>query len=405
MEEKAMVSTAELGPLISELKSIMQKKGYSPASIMDLEKVWMSLTKYASTVPITQFDEHFRSDFLRAEYGLRMDLEYTMYRANRALALLTNYINYGVVAGFPKGTHLAEFSEGYQELLTAFMDSEARRGLAESSLKSLRSRLFRLNVFLTDKGAKTFNLVQRDTLNDFVKYLAPYSTTYVSENLRMLRRLCTFAFQFGYHPEDLSACVPFVKNSRQQKIPAIFTEAEVERILASFDRDNPLGKRNYAIFLLAARLGLRSSDIKALEFGFINWKEKVISFSQQKTKKFLSLPMPDDVGWAIIDYLKNGRPVSDSKYVFIQHNPPYGQYADLRNLLVKQMRKAGIETPANKRIGMHCFRHSLATTMLEKGVPLPVISQTLGHADISSTEVYLRINISQLRLCALEVEL
>lgn len=115
--------------------------------------------------------------------------------------------------------------------------------------------------------------------------------------------------------------------------------------------------------------------------------------------------MPDDVGWAIIDYLKNGRPVSDSKYVFIQHNPPYGQYADLRNLLVKQMRKAGIETPANKRIGMHCFRHSLATTMLEKGVPLPVISQTLGHADISSTEVYLRINISQLRLCALEVEL
>ena len=405
MEEKAMVSTAELGPLISELKSIMQKKGYSPASIMDLEKVWMSLTKYASTVPITQFDEHFRGDFLGAEYGLRMDLEYTMYRANRALALLTNYINYGVVTGFPKGTHLAEFSEGYQELLTAFMDSEARRGLAESSLKSLRSRLFRLNVFLADKGAKTFSLVQRDTLNDFVKYLAPYSTTYVSENLRMLRRLCTFAFQFGYHSEDLSACVPFVKNSRQQKIPAIFTEAEVERILASFDRDNPLGKRNYAIFLLAARLGLRSSDIKALEFGFINWKEKVISFSQQKTKKFLSLPMPDDVGWAIIDYLKNGRPVSDSKYVFIQHNPPYGQYAGLRNLLVKQMRKAGIETPANKRIGMHCFRHSLATTMLEKGVPLPVISQTLGHADISSTEVYLRINISQLRLCALEVEL
>lgn len=96
---------------------------------------------------------------------------------------------------------------------------------------------------------------------------------------------------------------------------------------------------------------------------------------------------------------------SHSKYVFIQHNPPYGQYADLRSLLVKQMRKAGIETPANKRIGMHCFRHSLATTMLEKGVPLPVISQTLGHADISSTEVYLRINISQLRLCALEVEL
>ena len=77
----------------------------------------------------------------------------------------------------------------------------------------------------------------------------------------------------------------------------------------------------------------------------------------------------------------------------------------MRNILVKQMRKACISTPANKSLGMHCFRHSLATTMLEKGVALPVISQTLGHADISSTEVYLRINLSQLKLCALEVDL
>lgn len=152
-------------------------------------------------------------------------------------------------------------------------------------------------------------------------------------------------------------------------------------------------------------MGLRSCDIKALEFDFINWTEKILSFTQQKTKKFLTLPLPDDVGWSIIDYLKNGRPVSDSRYVFIQHKPPYGQYTDLRNVLVKQMRSAGIETPANKRIGMHCFRHGLATAMLENGVPLPVISQTLGHADIFSTEVYLRINISQLQRCALEVEL
>lgn len=157
-----------------------------------------------------------------------------------------------------------------------------------------------------------------------------------------------------------------MKNSRQQRLPAVFTEDETAKILSSFDRENPMGKRNYAIFLLAARMGLRSCDIKALEFGFINWTEKTVSFTQKKTKKYLTLPLPDDVGWAIIDYLKNGRPVSDSKYVFIQHTPPYGQYKDLRNVLVKQMRKAGIETPANKRIGMHCFRHSLATAMLGK---------------------------------------
>lgn len=404
MEVKTTVSTAELLPLISTLKLEMQKKGYSPLSIRGLENVWDALLHYASTIPETAFDEIFREGFLQAEYGFRMDLEYTMYRASRALELLKNYIDFGVVTGVPKKQR-QEFSNGYRSLITAFADKEARRGLAEGSMKSLWSRLYRLHLFFLDKGADTFSMVTRDMINDFIKYLAPYSTTYVSENLRMLRRLCLYAYQNDYHAEDLSGCIPFVKNIRQQRLPAVFTEDEIEKILSSFDRENPMGKRNYAIFLLAARMGLRSCDIKALEFSFINWTEKTLAFTQKKTKKYLTLPLPDDVGWAIIDYLKNGRPISDSKYVFIQHKPPYGQYTDLRNVLVKQMRKAGIETPANKRIGMHCFRHSLATTMLENGVSLPVISQTLGHADIASTEVYLRINVSQLKLCALEVEL
>lgn len=404
MEVKSTVSTAELLPLISALKLEMQKKGYSPLSIRGLENVWDALLHYASTIPETAFDEIFREGFLQAEYGFRMDLEYTMYRASRALELLKNYIDFGVVTGVPKKQR-QEFSNGYRSLITAFADKEARRGLAEGSMKSLWSRLYRLHLFFLDKGADTFSMVTRDMINDFIKYLAPYSTTYVSENLRMLRRLCLYAYQNDYHAEDLSGCIPFVKNIRQQRLPAVFTEDEIEKILSSFDRENPMGKRNYAIFLLAARMGLRSCDIKALEFSFINWTEKTLAFTQKKTKKYLTLPLPDDVGWAIIDYLKNGRPISDSKYVFIQHKPPYGQYTDLRNVLVKQMRKAGIETPANKRIGMHCFRHSLATTMLENGVSLPVISQTLGHADIASTEVYLRINVSQLKLCALEVEL
>lgn len=404
MEVKTTVSTAELLPLISALKLEMQKKGYSPLSIRGLENVWDALLHYASTIPETAFDEIFRDGFLQAEYGFRMDLEYTMYRASRALELLKNYIDFGVVTGVPKKQR-QEFSNGYRSLITAFADKEARRGLAEGSMKSLWSRLYRLHLFFLDKGADTFSMVTRDMINDFIKYLAPYSTTYVSENLRMLRRLCLYAYQNDYHAEDLSGCIPFVKNIRQQRLPAVFTEDEIEKILSSFDRENPMGKRNYAIFLLAARMGLRSCDIKALEFSFINWTEKTLAFTQKKTKKYLTLPLPDDVGWAIIDYLKNGRPISDSKYVFIQHKPPYGQYTDLRNVLVKQMRKAGIETPANKRIGMHCFRHSLATTMLENGVSLPVISQTLGHADIASTEVYLRINVSQLKLCALEVEL
>ena len=102
MEVKTTVSTAELLPLISALKLEMQKKGYSPLSIRGLENVWDALLHYASTVPETAYDENFREGFLQAAYGFRLYLEYTMYRASRALELLKNYIDFGVVTGISK---------------------------------------------------------------------------------------------------------------------------------------------------------------------------------------------------------------------------------------------------------------------------------------------------------------
>ncbi len=196
-----------------------------------------------------------------------------------------------------------------------------------------------------------------------------------------------------------------MKNLRQQKLPTFFTTEEINKILNSVDRNNPIGKRNYAIILIAAKTGLRSSDIKSLQFQNIDWDNKTINITQTKTKKSLSLPLSDDAGWAIIDYLKHGRPETGCSNIFISHTYPYGELTTLGNIVPRQMRKAGIKSPANKRTGMHSFRHSLATRMLENDVPMPVISQTLGHADITSTEVYLRISIKQLSKCGLEVEL
>ena len=127
MEVKTTVLTTELYPLISALKNEMQKKGYSPSSMRGLENVWDALLRYASTAPATSFDE---------EYGFRMDLEYTMYRASRALELLKNYIEFGVVTGMPKKQR-HDFSDGYHPLMTAFADGEARRGLAEGYTTSV----------------------------------------------------------------------------------------------------------------------------------------------------------------------------------------------------------------------------------------------------------------------------
>lgn len=118
----------------------------------------------------------------------------------------------------------------------------------------------------------------------------------------------------------------------------------------------------------------------------------------------LDLPLLEDVGWAVIDYLKHGRPETSCKYVFVRHCAPYDEFhGACQRYVVRLVQKAGIRVAPDKPIGMHTFRHSLASAMLEKGTEINVISQTLGHATPEMTQRYLSIDIEQLRQCALEV--
>lgn len=397
-------NTLQLPTIVLELKEEMKRKGYSEYEINTMDKIWENLILYATKEPDTEFNEEYRQNFIEKEYAEAMEQRDSMYRITRAMNMLSDYIRFRVIFR-QYCTPDTTFSKGFSELFEAFLEEEGRRKLSEGTMKALRGRLMRFHDYLVDTGASDFTGVIQEQVNDYVLSLARFSTTYVSETLREIRRLFDYAYQNGVCDKSFADSIPHVKNIRQQKLPSTFTTEEIEKILKSVDRKNPIGKRDYAIFLIAARLGLRSSDIRALTFASIDWDNRVISITQQKTGKALSLPLPDDVGWAIIDYLKHGRPESESKTIFVSHNTPYGELKTLSNAIPRQMRKAGIKSPANKRTGMHAFRHGLATRMLEKDVPLPVISQTLGHADISSTEVYLRISIKQLSKCGLEVDL
>lgn len=404
MEGTKNVFTSELQTLISQLKEVMQQKNYSNNQIQTYDKIWRTLVSYARNQPNQEFTENFRQQFLQDVYAEALEKRDSMYRTTRAINMLSDFTQFHVIFR-QYCTSKTDFSEELKEIFLGFLKEEAYRNFAENTMKLLRSRLLRFHDYLYDIGIRDFGLVSSQTINTYILSLARFSTTYVSETLREIRRMLEWAYDNQYISTQLSKYVPHVKNIRQQKIPSTFTATEIEQIINSVDRANPIGKRNYAIFLIAARLGIRSSDIRTLTFSNIDWDNKTISFSQKKTGHSLTLPIPDDVGWAIIDYLKNGRPESSVKNIFISHQYPYGELSTIGNIVPRQMRRAGLKTPANKRTGMHAFRHGLATLMLEKDVPLPVISQTLGHADIASTEVYLRISLKQLSKCGLEVDL
>jgi integrase/recombinase XerD len=187
----------------------------------------------------------------------------------------------------------------------------------------------------------------------------------------------------GYTDRDLSLSVPKQSKYYYPAVPSTWKAEEVKRMLESIDRGNPLGKRDYAILLLVAKLGIRAGDIKAMKLTDLNWKTMSINIIQEKTGVKATYPILNDIGWALIDYLKNGRPAGcKSPYLFVRLNAPYeafGENANLHNIITKYTRAAGISVPVGNRHGLHSLRHALASTLLAQGTPLPIITEILGH--------------------------
>ncbi len=189
------------------------------------------------------------------------------------------------------------------------------------------------------------------------------------------------------------------------KPPSLYSKDEIERLLASVDRNNPVGKRDYAILILAARLGIRSGDIVNLQFENFLWEKNEIHFVQQKTGQMQTLPLPNDVGEAIIEYLRNGRPVSEEKYIFLKANAPYTALnaSTLHPIMKKYAQRAHLKNDPPRKFGLHAFRHSLASNLLNKEIPLPIISEILGHQKTETTTVYAKVDTNSLRKCALDL--
>ena len=189
-----------------------------------------------------------------------------------------------------------------------------------------------------------------------------------------------------------------------ERVPSFFTKEEVMRIEDSISRSSGVGKRDYAMTLLASRLGLRASDIANLRFDQIDWDNNLITLSMQKTQKVLQLPLLAEVGNAVIDYLRNGRPKTSLDQVFISSRAPFtgATKSSVCAAIQRAIITSGVDVNL-KHHGPHSLRHSLASAMLHEETSLPVISESLGHRHTDTTMVYLKIDIPSLMKCALAV--
>ena len=215
-----------------------------------------------------------------------------------------------------------------------------------------------------------------------------------------LRSFLRYARYLGEVTLDLAAVVPIVANWSMTSIPRAISADHVRQLLASIDRRTAVGRRDYAVLLLLARLGLRASEVAFLELDDIDWKSGCL-YVRGKGAQRLELPLPAELGKAIVAYLRHGRPPSTSRRVFLRAKAPIRGFRGacaVGSIVRHSLQRAGINAPTT---GAHQFRHGLATEMLRQGASLSEIGELLGHRNPQTTKIYAQVDLKALRTLAL----
>lgn len=222
------------------------------------------------------------------------------------------------------------------------------------------------------------------------------------DGLAVVRAFLKFLSIRGTTESDFSTLVPHYR--RPIDIPTTYSEEEILRFENTINRTSDIGKRNYAMLLLATRLGMRSGDIAKLSLFELNFEHEQICLVQQKNGEMLQLPMLLEVRKALIDYINNARPRVENNRVFLRHRAPYQGITTsvLRFETSKYFSLAGIDI-SEKKHGPHTFRSSLASSMVNDDVPYEVVRTILGHSDPDAIKHYAKLDIEKLRECAIEV--
>jgi integrase/recombinase XerD len=215
-----------------------------------------------------------------------------------------------------------------------------------------------------------------------------------------LRSFLRFLQQRGAIATDLAGAVPGVANWRLSHLPKSLPPDQVEQMLASCDRRTPAGQRDYAILLLLARLGLRAGEAVAMTLDDLDWERGEIVV-RGKGQRLTRLPLPADVGAALVDYLRYVRPSCSTRRVFVRLSAPLRGFVDstaICDIVRRALKRAGLD-PEFK--GAHLLRHSLATNLLRQGASLVEIGQLLRHSQPNTTQIYAKVDIAALRAIAL----
>lgn len=288
---------------------------------------------------------------------------------------------------------------GFDADLSGYVEDMRRRGLKDATIVKWTGYAYRFLSYLRNRGLESLADAEFADVDAFLIWVsASHAASGMAGELSMLRSLLGYSDSVGV-TANARHWVPRARGLGTTPV-APLSDEEAAAIVAAIDNTTAMGKRDLAIIMLAARTGIRSSEIVALRLSDIDWSELTLTVRRPKTETVDKLPMDERLASAIADYVLNGRPASPSEEVFLVHHAPYGPFSrscSLHKVSERYYAAAGIEG----RAGLHRMRHTAATDMLRSGATPDAIAAVLGHAKIENAMGYASIEADGLRSCCL----
>ena len=344
---------------------------------------------------LADLDEHIVERYLRYRAG-RQTIQPGDRRALERWLMLLREEQAIATAAPPSLTPHDRIFQEFDEYL------RTERGLAP---RSIVRHLPTIRQFLHEvcpAGANDLGKISRESVVGFiVRHAQDWSPKTGKVMCWSVRAFLRYLHHKGLHPASLADCVPSIRRWKLATLPTYLSAAEVQKALDGCDRTTAMGRRDYAILMMLAKLGLRADEVATLTLDNIDWRAGEL-LVRAKGRQRVRMPMPPDVGAAVVAYLRDGRPRSSSRRLFVRTLAPHVGFASgtsITWIAKSALDRAGIEGCAHR--GAHIFRHSLATELLRSGATLSEIGQVLGHQSHDTTRIYAKVDIAALRTLSL----
>ena len=322
----------------------------------------------------------------------------------RCIKLIESYLKNGVVDWTP-ALPTAEFpikSEQLIESFKSYLEELKNKELKPNTVDGYKRFTYYFIEYLENKGYTSLSDMENGDIVAFIAVICTerYQPTSLGSQLPGLKIFLDMHNETKKFLCELPGHLP-----KKRDILQVYSDEEYEQIVEHLKKSDNLSCRNKAITFIALEAGMRAVDICSLKLADIDWEHEYIHIIQQKTDRTYNIPLSETIGNALVDYLLCERPASESEFVFLRSNAPFRplmSHAGIRSILFNVINDADIESKG-RIYGSRITRHSTASRMLRNGVPLPVISEALGHGNPNSVMIYITTDNAKLAECTLQL--